>query len=144
VLRAFWEWAWLGINAGIGLFVVWVLTQFIGRPFLRFFELRDSIEHARLELFMTPVFKGPSITASGATHPDMVAMEKAKAVLRNGGFAMQTFAVTSLISPLLLQLGYDASRIAEAAQAFANFADGALADRMKFDKELKEALRVER
>jgi hypothetical protein len=144
IIAAIWNWAWPIALSGIGLLLAWFVLHFVGRPLLRFKELRSQIENARIKLFLTPIFTGPVVTATGTTHPDIVKMDEAKAELRRLGFEMMAFGASEMdvVRLLLRVLGFDATAIGRAAAAFANQADAPTIERMSRDGELRKALRI--
>lgn len=143
-IAAILNWAWPFAVSGLSLLLAWFVINFVGKPLLRFKELRSQIENARIKLFLTPIFTGPAVTASGKTHPDLVKMDEAKAELRRLGFEMMAFGTSEMevVRLLLKMLGFDAKTIGSAAAAFANQADAPMIERMSRDGELRKALQI--
>src|ERR1039457_3571355 len=129
----------------VGTVLVWFAAAFLGRPFLKFIDLRREMARASLIALHTPVPIIPSVFGLRMDLTQQEALKKiedAKVQLRLASIDMIAFGEAEPAAKVLRWIGFDAIATGEAAAAFANLLDGPITTRADYDANLRKLLRI--
>jgi hypothetical protein len=108
----------------IGAALAWLLTEFVGRPFRQFFDLRREVSSSLVQYGNVPAranMKGDAREPIELTPDQDARLSEAQATFRRLGGAMRAFAnVEYFANRIVTWFGFDAYEISKALIGYSN------------------------
>jgi hypothetical protein len=137
---------WGFLLGAIGAALAWLLTEFLGRPFRQFFDLRRDVSGSLVRFGNVRArakVDGDNLTLTELARPDEERLMEAQETFRRLGGDMRAFANSEFFANLVVGLfGYDAYEISKALIGYSNeigiYGEG----RKKFHDQVEKLLHV--
>ena len=140
---------WSGFIFGaIGAILAWVLTEFVGRPFRRFFDLRTDIAR---NWFSSPTFR-PTRPIYLTAEENLISfsdvekgrLTEAEATLRDLASQMRAFAQAERLAELIVRriFNFNALEISTALIGYSNAISTRGQIRASFKSDVQKLLRI--
>ena len=122
----------------------WFVTQFVGSPIRKFFDLRGDVIHKAILFFPVAAvqkeFLDGSIRPEKVSDEDVERLREAQEVFRDLGARMRAFALNERLALLLVQWRYDLWRASETLFRVANTLPTYGLNRAEAKQELERSL----
>jgi len=140
---------WSGFIFGaIGAILAWVLTEFVGRPFRRFFDLRTDIARKLVQFANVPA-NATDLPDGRREHNQLSDVEKgrlteAEATLRDLASQMRAFAQAEWLAELIVRriFNFNALEISTALIGYSNAISTRGQIRASFKSDVQKLLRI--